>query len=168
MRETLGALMIAAIIAGGPRLHADRANDAQHRSLGEQSPAAQADAASPAIHIPKVAAPVSIDDFVNEPEKRPGLRLTGFRQREPGDGTPVSQDTSAYLFYDDTKLYVVFVCHDIPGLIRSRLAPREDIAEDDQVSIYLDTFHDRRHAYVFSANPRGVQEDGLITEGAET
>src|SRR5262249_299756 len=32
----------------------------------------------------------------------------------------------------------------------------------------LDTFHDRRHAYVFSANPHGVQEDGLITEGAET
>jgi hypothetical protein len=80
---------------------------------------------------------------------------------------PVSRDTSAYLSYDDANLYVVFVCRDDPAVIRGRLVPREDIGEDDQVSIYLDTFHDRHRAYVFAANPRGVQQDGIITEGAE-
>ena len=33
--------------------------------------------------------------------------------------------------------------------------------------MYLDTFHDRKHAYVFWANPLGVQLDGIMTEGQE-
>src|SRR5262249_55748286 len=38
---------------------------------------------------------------------------------------------------------------------------------DDSVTVFLDTFHDRRRAYVFSANPLGIQRDGVITEGQE-
>ena len=45
------------------------------------------------------------------------------------------------------------------------MAQREEVFDDDQVSVYLDTFHDRQHAYVFSANPLGIQQDGTITEG---
>jgi hypothetical protein len=33
------------------------------------------------------------------------------------------------------------------------------------VTVYLDTFHDGRHAYVFASNPSGVQQDGIINEG---
>src|SRR5262245_262515 len=34
-------------------------------------------------------------------------------------------------------------------------------------SPYLDTFHDRRRAYVLLVNARGVQQDGLLSEGRE-
>src|SRR5262249_31408258 len=37
--------------------------------------------------------------------------IQDFRQREPGDGNPVSEETSAYLSYDNNYLYAVFVCH---------------------------------------------------------
>src|SRR5262249_31698001 len=91
--------------------------------------------------------------------------IQDFRQREPGDGNPVSEETSAYLSYDNNYLYAVFVCHTARGDMGSHLVPREAIVGDDQVALYLDTFHDGRHAYVFASNPRGVQQDGMISDG---
>src|SRR5436190_1446814 len=96
-----------------------------------------------------------------------GVAVSDFRQREPGDGTPVSQMTTAYLSYDDANLYVVFVCRDDPAKVRARVARREEIAADDQVLLYLDTFRDRERAYFFRANPLGVQLDGILTEGQD-
>jgi hypothetical protein len=96
-----------------------------------------------------------------------GVRVTDFRQREPGDGVPASEPTTAYLSYDQQNLYVVFVCTDQPGTVRANVARREDIGDDDQVVLYLDTFHDRKRAYVFAVNPVGVQQDGVITEGQD-
>ena len=117
------------------------------------------------LTIPKVSRPPRLDDFVNGVPREAEARVTDFRQREPADGEPISQETVAYLSYDDKNLYVVFVCKDDPGEIRARMVQREEIFEDDQVSIYLDTFHDHQHAYVFSANPLGIQQDGTIIEG---
>ena len=48
------------------------------------------------------------------------------------------------------------------------MAKREDIGSDDRVVVYLDTFRDRRRAYVFEVNPLGVQRDGIRTEGQGT
>ena len=95
------------------------------------------------------------------------LRVTAFRQREPGDGVPVSQATAAYLSYDEANLYVVFVCRDDPAKVRANIARREDIDDDDQVVLYLDTFNDGKRAYRFAVNPRGVQQDGIRTEGQD-
>jgi len=49
--------------------------------------------------------------------------------------------------------------------IRARIARREQLKGDDEVVVYLDTFRDRKHAYVFMANPLGVQLDAIFTEG---
>lgn len=95
------------------------------------------------------------------------VAIDGFRQREPGDGTPVSRSTHAYLYYDDEHLYVDFVCEDDPRAVRAHMAPREQIDADDQVWVYLDTFHDRQRAYIFAANPLGVQLDGVKSEGQD-
>jgi hypothetical protein len=92
-------------------------------------------------------------------------RVDGFRQNTPRDGNPVSQRTEAYLGYDDTNLYVVFVCFDSePGEIQARLSRREDALSDDKVDVFLDTFNDQRRAYVFTVNPFGVQTDGTWVE----
>ena len=93
--------------------------------------------------------------------------MTDFRQREPGDGVPASQRTTAYLGYDDDNLYVIFVCADDPAKVRANIARREEIDGDDQVALYLDTFRDKQRAYMFADNPRGVQLDGIVTEGQD-
>jgi hypothetical protein len=117
------------------------------------------------LQIPWVPLGPKIEDFTS-PNRQPiAARVSNFRQREPGDGTPVTEQTTAYVSYDNEYLYAAFVCRDEPSGVRTRLVPRDTIAEDDQVALYLDTFRDGRHAYVFASNPLGVQQDGVISEG---
>jgi len=93
-------------------------------------------------------------------------KVTGFTQRNPHDGEAVSEPTEAYLGYDQKNLYVVFVCFDDAKKVRGRMSRREDIYDDDQVEIILDTFHDRRRAYAFQTTPLGVQWDAIWTEAS--
>jgi hypothetical protein len=74
--------------------------------------------------------------------------------------------TEAYLGYDQKNLYLVFVCFDDPKKVRARMSRREDIYDDDQVEVMLDTFHDRRRAYAFQTTPLGVQWDAIYTEAS--
>jgi hypothetical protein len=92
----------------------------------------------------------------------PGHLVTGFKQRHPKDLAPATEDTEAYLAYDDAALYVGFVCHSSsPARIRARLSKREDIFSDDFVAVFLDTFRDKQRAYEFFTTPRGIQADGI-------
>src|SRR5438093_1804996 len=115
----------------------------------------------------RVDQPPKLEDFLAPNLPVSGVRVTDFRQREPGDGVPVSVPTTAYVSYDDANLYVVFVCRDDPAKVRAGLTKREEISVDDAVAVYLDTFHDRKRAYLFQTNPLGVQLDGIVTEGQD-
>ena len=95
-------------------------------------------------------------------------KVTGFIQRAPHDGEGVSEPTEAYLGYDQKNLYVVFICFDDPRQVRARMSRREDIYDDDQVEVMLDTFHDRRRAYAFQTTPLGVQWDAIWTEASRS
>ncbi len=119
--------------------------------------------------IPKLDAAPKLEDFLNmRPDSaaaRQMAKVEGFTQRDPKDGQPASQKTEAYVGYTDKNLYVAFVCFDAePGKIRARLSRRENIDEDDQVRVYLDSFHDQRRSYAFTVNPLGVQQDAVYTE----
>jgi hypothetical protein len=78
----------------------------------------------------------------------------------------VSEETVAYLGYDQKNLYVAFVCFDDPQKVRARMSRREDIYDDDEVEVMLDTFHDRRRAYAFQTTPLGVQWDAIWSEAS--
>ncbi len=134
----------------------------------DSSPAAQI--GPPAITIPRLQRAPSLDDFLTmQPQGDTALQMakvTGFTQRNPYDGQPVSEPTDAYLGYDQKNLYAIFVCFDDPKQVRARMSVREDIYDDDQVEIILDTFHDRRRAYAFQTTPLGVQWDAIWTEAS--
>lgn len=124
---------------------------------------------TPTLHIPKVDRAPKLEDYLDmtpSPEMEGQLvKVTGFTQRLPRDGEPVSQPTDAYLGYDDENFYAVFVNFDAePNLIRARMTPRERFQGDDKIDLFLDTFKDGRRAYVFTSNPLGVQMDGRWME----
>ena len=124
----------------------------------------------PSLTIPRLSHAPSLDEFLTmKPEGEVALQMakvTGFTQRNPHDGEAVTEPTDAYLGYDQKNLYVVFVCFDDPRQVRARMSRREDIFDDDQVEIILDTFHDRRRAYAFQTTPLGVQWDAIWTEAS--
>ena len=97
----------------------------------------------------------------------PGVVVTPFVQRDPHDGVPCSRGTMARVYYDDDELHVEFACDDDAGQVRAHLSKRDDIAGDDQVRVYLDTYGDRQRAYVFACNPLGVQLDGILADGQD-
>jgi len=102
------------------------------------------------LHIPRLQQRPTLEDFSDmQPTPalaRSMLKVDGFLQRDPKDGSPISQRTEVYLGYTDKNLYVVCVCFDSePNKIRARMARRENINDDDQFGFVLDTFHDHMH-----------------------
>ena len=140
------------------------------QSAAPAVPAPTSQLGPPALTIPRLQRPPTLEEFLNmQPEgeiAREMAKVTGFTQRRPHDGEAASEPTDAYLGYDQKNLYVVFVCFDDPRQVRARMSVREDIYDDDQVEIILDTFHDRRRAYAFQTTPLGVQWDAIWTEAS--
>jgi hypothetical protein len=124
----------------------------------------------PALTIPRLNRAPALEDFLGmKPEgeiAQQMAKVTGFVQRAPHDGEKVSEETAAYLGYDQKNLYIVFVCFDDPKKVRGRMSRREDIFDDDEVAVMFDTFHDRRRAYEFQTTPLGVQWDAIYTEAS--
>jgi len=157
-------LLIAAVVS----VECPAANAFDDAATAEQPPAfAQ-------VTIPRLERAPQLADFTSaQPDAsiaRSMAKLDGFIQRAPDDGQPATQQTTVYVAYDERHLYVVFVAKDDePGSIRARLYRRESFAiDEDQIGIYLDTFHDRRRAYQFSCNPLGVQDDSVFAEDSGT
>src|SRR5437868_6442244 len=101
------------------------------------------------LGIPYVSRAPSLADFVGERPRENESSVTDFRQNQPGDGEAASQPTTAYLSYDDNNLYAIFVCKSA-GPPRARLTKRENFYPDDSVTVFLDTMHDGKRAYLFS------------------
>lgn len=94
-------------------------------------------------------------------------RVERFRQRTPDSGAEPSYPFTAYLGYDARALYLVFEAQDPePDKVCANLSKRDNIAGDDAVRVYLDTFLDRQRAYVFRVNPLGVQFDAIWSEAS--
>src|SRR6266403_2931119 len=135
--------------------------------VSAQAPAAPPPNAAkiPLSKIPRVHHAPKLEDFLENHPREAELTVTDFRQNIPGDGTPATESTTAYLSYDDKNLYVAFACHDEPGEVRAHLSKRESSDQDDGVGVLLDTFRDFHRAYYFFSNPVGVQTDAIYTEG---
>lgn len=115
----------------------------------------------PTIQISRVPTPPHLDDYL-EGGTHPGAPVTDFRQRQPKDLEPITQPTTAYLSYDDTQLYVGFVCHaSSVSEVRAHMSKRESVFSDDVIGVLIDTFRDQQRAYMFFVNPLGVQADGI-------
>ncbi len=117
------------------------------------------------LHLSRVSKPPKLEDFLTGSVPDGQARIDDFRQNAPSDGAKVTRETVAYLSYDDTNLYAVFVCKEERTMLRARMAKRDDISSDDEVAVYLDTFHDRQHVLAFYVNPFGIQADANSTEG---
>ncbi len=124
------------------------------------------------LQIPHLAREPKLEDFADM-QLSPSvadtmLKVDQFWQHDPIDGQPISQKTEAYLGYTDKNLYVVFLAFDKDAAhIRNHMVRREQINEEDQVGIFLDTFHDHRHCVFFFINPSGVQQEGTFFEGQQ-
>jgi hypothetical protein len=122
------------------------------------------------LEVPRVSQRPVLEDFLDmkpSPKWQGKLaKVENLTQRLPRDGQPSTQKTEVYLGYDEQYLYCIFVAFDSePKKVRRHRTPRDNVTGDDKLDLFLDTYHDRRRAYVFTVNAYGHQLDGLWTEG---
>lgn len=112
----------------------------------------------------KAASPPELDGEVTD-EEWAGASIAGrFIQFEPQRGQPSPVRTEALVLYDSTHLYVACrVWDDQP--ITAQLTQRDaELLRDDAVTVVVDSFHDRRTGYYFTANALGTQADGRVAD----
>lgn len=115
------------------------------------------------IDIQKVSSSPKIDGYIEESFWGNITPHKDFVQFDPYNGKPISEETTAYIAYDEDNLYIAIKCIDSqPEKIKGDLTPREkgDADANDNVGFLIDTYYDKRNYYWFKVNPRGVQYDG--------
>ncbi len=117
------------------------------------------------VTVPKFEKAPVIDGRLDEDVWQKAVVLKDFYQIQPGDNLPPSKPTEVLIGYDPKFLYIAFRVTDEPDKIRSTVAKRDNIFNDDYVGFMLDTFNDQRKAFEVFFNPLGIQGDGMLTEG---
>lgn len=125
---------------------------------------------------PAGADALRLDGVLDEAAWAEAPVLTGFRQREPQEGAPASEETEVRVLYDAGTLYIGVLARDRePGAVIARILQRDRLLEpsfpegvafagDDAVAILLDVSHDHRNAVLLATNPNGAEFDALVTD----
>jgi len=118
-----------------------------------------------AVPIPRLDTTIVVDGRLDEAVWAGAARLTGFSQYQPVDGQPAEDPTEVRVWYGSDAIYFGIRATELHGdVVRATRANRDNIGAEDQIQILLDTYNDRRRAFLFGVNPLGVQQDGTRSD----
>ncbi|GAB5408463.1 MAG: hypothetical protein BalsKO_08280 [Balneolaceae bacterium] len=123
----------------------------------------QGDLASPTMDAVRITSGlITLDGVLEEGIWKNAPIATGFTQRFPIDGGTPSQQTEAQILYTDKYIYVGVMAYDTaPDSAIASLFRRDGNEASDWVYVSFDSYNDKRTAFTFAVNPRGVQKDIL-------
>jgi len=103
---------------------------------------------------------ITIDGVLNEEVwSNPGVEEY-FISLSPSFGKKLDYKTGIWMAYDNKNLYFAFKCYDSePDRIKTSLAPRDKIIDDDWIGVMIDSMGKKETAYEFYVNPSGIQLD---------
>jgi len=136
-----------------PQLPAVRASVRVADSLAVPGPAA-------ALAIRARPQAPHLDGRLDDPAWATAQTISGFVQREPNEGRPATERTDVKVVFTDDAIYVgvrAFDSH--PEAIVGRLTRRDQDSPSDWIGVAIDSYHDRRTAFLFYVNPAGVKRD---------
>jgi hypothetical protein len=119
------------------------------------------------VRAVRVEAAPRIDALLHEPIYQDVAPISGFIQQDPQEGEPATEPTLVWILYDASTLYIAARCRDSqPARIVANDMRRDgrNVSQNDNISIVLDTFRDRRNGYEFLMNAIGGAWDTQITD----
>src|SRR5258705_4580821 len=119
------------------------------------------------VPIPRLDEEAIIGGVLGDSAWSEAALLPGFSEFHPIDGRPANDSTEVLVWYSPHAIYFGIRAFEAHGAVHATLADRDKIGNDDNVQVLLDTYNDHRRAFVFGANPFGVQSDGNLTEGLQ-
>src|SRR2546427_4300460 len=122
-------------------------------------------ASSATIRATLIRAPVTLDGRLDEPFWLTADSIHDFHQREPAEGAPATERTVVKAAHDAEALYIAVRCYDSDsrGVRASQLRRDADLSSDDNVQLLIDSFDDRRSAFLFGTNPNGAMWDAQFS-----
>ena len=119
------------------------------------------------VRAVRIAEPIEVDGRLDESPYATVEAITDFIQQEPREGEPATEETEAWILFDDENLYISARCWDSQPERAVANEMRRDsriIFQNDNFAISLDTFYDRRNALLFTANSLGALRDSAVTD----
>lgn len=109
-----------------------------------------------------------IDGVIDDAIWSQTVAATDFVQLTPNEGTAPSQPSAIRIAYDENNLYFGLSFYDSdPDQIRARNLERGGPnGNDDMFWLLIDTYNDKRNAYLFETNVLGTQDDAIISDEA--
>lgn len=119
------------------------------------------DRSAPEVGAVRAVGEIRIDGRFDEPAWAAAVPVRTFTQSYPEPGAQPTEATEARFLYDDQNLYVAVRLHDSrPDSIAAPITRRDPTnLYSDWLHLLVDSRMDRRSAFRFSVNPRGVQRD---------
>jgi hypothetical protein len=150
----IGVLLLVPLAGSATIAHAQQS--AANNALRERI------ANPPAVTAVAVRAlePPRIDGRLDEPAWALAEPVADFVQQDPHEGEAATEPTEVRVLYTDAALYVGVRAWDSQAdQISARLTRRDVDSPSDWIMVGVDSYRDRRTAFVFTVNPAGVKRD---------
>ncbi len=115
----------------------------------------------------KIESAPTIDGILDESFWQEAPMVTGFKTFVPDYEKDMGHKTEVYMAYDEDNFYFAFKAFDDPDEIKTSIAARDRIRDDDWICINLDSFDDHQSLYGFYVNPNGIQMDSKFSAGRD-
>jgi len=119
------------------------------------------------VRAVRLDAPLRLDGALDESLYHEVSPISSFIQVEPAAGAPATERTDIWLAFDADHVYVACRCWESePGRRVATEMRRDSPATwlgNDVVSLFFDTFYDRRNGVGFTINSIGGRNDGQVT-----
>ncbi len=126
------------------------------------------EAAGAVVRATRVASPLRIDGRLDEEVYQTVPAISDFVQTLPDPGAASTERTEAWVLYDDDNFYVVCRCWDSAPpeqwVANDMRRDSQRLRDNDNFGVSLDTYHDRRNAFVFYTTPLGALTDQIFTD----
>ncbi|HUR32257.1 MAG TPA: DUF5916 domain-containing protein [Vicinamibacterales bacterium] len=126
-----------------------------------QAPVGQPDAPTKQARATRVpGGAVRLDGKLDEAFWERAEPITEFTQAEPNEGGTPTDRMEVRFVYDDTALWIgARMRSDAGGPIQAPMSRRDSGDQAEYLEVELDTYHDRRTAYMFGVTASGVRLD---------
>ena len=114
---------------------------------------------------------IEIDGDFSETDWQHAKLINQFVQTEPDEGVPITESTEVRILYDEKNIYFGFTCSSSSrdNIVANEMRRDvENLRENDNVFILLDTYNDKRSGVFFRINPLGAMQDIALTNSGDS
>ena len=114
---------------------------------------------------------IEIDGDFSETDWQHAKLINQFVQTEPDEGAPITESTEVRILHDEKNIYFGFTCSSSgrDNIVANEMRRDvENLRENDNVFILLDTYNDKRSGVFFRINPLGAMQDIALTNSGDS